>query len=85
MGSKKQRPIRHPKSIGSYLRDDEPHFGPAAHAVFNHAAYTFTNFVKGDDYKWIAIACLHKAGVPPDVLRSVAAMVALDLGEGTAP
>jgi hypothetical protein len=78
----KQRPVRHPEAKTCLsLREDDSHFGPAARAVFGHAAYTFTHFVRGDDYKWIALACLHEAGVPPDVLRSVAAMVALDLGE----
>lgn len=48
--------------------------------VFDHAAYTFNNFVRGDDNKWLALACLHRAGVPVDVLRCVAAMVALDTG-----
>lgn len=77
-------PIRHPESRGCLLRSDESHFGPAVRAVFDHAAHTLYNFVRGDDYKWIAIACLHRAGVPTDVIRVVAAMVALDLGEGDA-
>lgn len=79
---KKHAPIRHPESKGCCLRAGESHFGPAARAVFNHAAYTFDNFVRGDDYKWIALACLHEAGVPPDVMRGVALAVGLDIGEG---
>ena len=80
---KKPAPIRHPEAASCSLKSDESHFGPAPRAVFGHAAYTFHHFVRGDDYKWIALACLHKAGVSPDVLRSVAAMAALDLGEET--
>jgi len=83
--AKKQVPIRHPKSKGFYLRPDESHFGEAARAVFNHAAYTFDNFVRGDDYKWIALACLHQAGVSTDVMRGVASMIGLDLDEGGTP
>lgn len=81
---KKHAPIRHPESAGCRLRDDESHFGPAARAVFNHAAYTLDNCVRGDDYKWIALACLHRAGVALDVIRGVALAVGLDLGEGEA-
>jgi hypothetical protein len=79
----KSKPIRHPDSTGCNLRENESHFGRAAGAVFSHAAYTFKHFVKGDDYKWIALACLYEAELPTETLRAVAAMTQLDLQEET--
>jgi hypothetical protein len=81
--AKKPKPIRHPESAGCNLQSGEPHYGPAARAVFDHAAYTFQHFVEGDGYKWIALACLNEADVSPEVQRSVARLVDLDLQEKT--
>jgi hypothetical protein len=78
----KTKPLRHPDAK-RWLRDksDESHFGHATHAAFEHAAYTFRHFFTPMDYRWMALACCERAGVPRDVIRDVAKRLGVDLQE----